>query len=546
MQNPVYSQWLNALPESDPLRKELLSIQDDPKEIEDRFYRGLAFGTGGLRGIIGAGTNRMNIYSVGRATFGLAEYLLKQTTKPSVAIAYDSRNMSKEFAHTAAEILSSKGIQTYIFDELMPTPVLSFAVRKLKATAGIVITASHNPKEYNGFKVYNENGCQITDKAAADITTEIEQFGYFNTYTKNNQLIQILDDTILQAFFDEISRLRLYTDCGAYAPKIVYTPLNGTGNRPVREILKRIGVKTVTVVPEQELPDGNFTTCPYPNPEEKQALTLALALAEKEGAELVLATDPDADRVGIAVRDGSGKYRLFSGNETGVLLENYILSRKKEAGTLPAHPVIVKTIVTTDMAAAIARAYGAEVKEVLTGFKYIGEAIDALQNQADYVMGMEESYGYLVGRHARDKDAVSAAMMIVEMASYYRAQGKNLIDVLNGLYERYGFYSTLLFSKTYPGKSGKEEMDGILAELRKKPWKELCGMPITEVKDYAAGLGGLPKSNVLSFCGEGFKVIIRPSGTEPKLKTYFLVNAATEEQANILAKSLCDTVQRMI
>lgn len=546
MQNPVYSQWLNALPESDPLRKELLSVQNDPKEIEDRFYRGLAFGTGGLRGIIGAGTNRMNLYTVGRATFGLAEYLLKQTTKPSVAIAYDSRNMSREFAHTAADILSSKGIRTYIFGELMPTPVLSFAVRKLKATAGIVITASHNPKEYNGYKVYNEKGCQITDKAAADITTEIEQFGYFNTYTKNNQLIQILDDTILQAFFDEISRLRLYADCGAYAPKIVYTPLNGTGNRPVREILKRIGVKTVTVVPEQELPDGNFTTCPYPNPEEKQALTLALALAEKEGAELVLATDPDADRVGIAVRDGSGKYRLFSGNETGVLLENYILSRKKEAGTLPAHPVIVKTIVTTDMAAAIARAYGAEVKEVLTGFKYIGEAIDALQNQDDYVMGMEESYGYLVGRHARDKDAVSAAMMIVEMASYYRAQGKTLIDVLNGLYERYGFYSTLLFSKTYPGKSGKEEMDGILAALRKNPWRELCGMPVIDVKDYSAGLDGLPKSNVLSFCGDGFKVIIRPSGTEPKLKTYFLVNAATEEQANILAKSLCDTVQKMI
>lgn len=546
MQNTIYSEWLNALPESDPLRKELLSVQNDPKEIEDRFYRGLAFGTGGLRGIIGAGTNRMNIYSVGRATFGLAEYLLKQTTKLSVAIAYDSRNMSREFAHTAADILSSKGIRTYIFDELMPPPVLSFAVRKLKATAGIVITASHNPKEYNGYKVYNENGCQITDKAAADITTEIEQFGYFNTYTPNNQFIQILDDTILQAFFDEISRLRLYADCGAYAPKIVYTPLNGTGNRPVQEILKRIGVKTVTVVPEQELPDGNFTTCPYPNPEEKQALTLALALAEKEGAELVLATDPDADRVGIAVRDGSGKYRLFSGNETGVLLENYILSRKKEAGTLPAHPVIVKTIVTTDMAAAIARAYGAEVKEVLTGFKYIGEAIDALQNQDDYVMGMEESYGYLVGRHARDKDAVSAAMMIVEMASYYRAQGKTLIDVLNGLYEQYGFYSTLLFSKTYPGKSGKEKMDGILAALRKNPWKELCDMPVTEVKDYSTGLDGLPKSNVLSFCGEGFKVIIRPSGTEPKLKTYFLANAATEKQANALAKSLCDTVQKMI
>ena len=546
MQNATYTEWLNSVPCSDPLYAELLSVRNDPKETEDRFYRGLAFGTGGLRGILGAGTNRMNIYTVGRATFGLAGYLLKHRKNPSAVIAYDSRHMSKEFAFTAANILSSKGILTHIFGELMPTPVLSFAVRMLGASAGIVITASHNPKEYNGYKVYNEKGCQITDQAAADITAEIEKCGYFTPYTKNEKLVRILGDEILHAFLDEIFRLSLFPHCGTYAPKIVYTPLNGTGNKPVREIFKRMGVTSVTVVPEQEQPDGNFTTCPYPNPEEKQALSLAISLAEKEGAELVLATDPDADRVGIAVRDRNGKFRLFSGNETGVLLENYILSRKKEAGTLPAHPVIVKTIVTTDMATAIARSYGAATKEVLTGFKYIGETIDRLPRQEDFVMGMEESYGYLLGRHARDKDAVSAAMMIVEMAAYFRSVGKSLIDILNELYSEYGYYSTLLFSKTYPGKSGKEEMDNILRSVREKPWKEIGGKTVLTVKDYLQGIDDLPKSNVLSFIGDGFKVIIRPSGTEPKLKLYFLTKGSDENNAKDFTDTLCAAVIKMI
>lgn len=546
MQNATYTEWLNSVPCSDPLYAELLSVRNDPKETEDRFYRGLAFGTGGLRGILGAGTNRMNVYTVGRATFGLAGYLLKHCENPSAVIAYDSRHMSKEFAFTAANILSSKGILTHIFGELMPTPVLSFAVRMLGASAGIVITASHNPKEYNGYKVYNEKGCQITDQAAADITAEIEKSGYFTPYTKNEKLVHVLGDEILHAFLDEIFRLSLFPHCGTYAPKIVYTPLNGTGNKPVREIFKRMGVTSVTVVPEQEQPDGNFTTCPYPNPEEKQALALAVSLAEKEGAELVLATDPDADRVGIAVRDQGGKFRLLNGNETGTLLEYYLLSRKNEQGTLPHRPVIVKTIVTTDMATAIARSYGAATKEVLTGFKYIGETIDRLPHQEDFVMGMEESYGYLLGRHARDKDAVSAAMMIVEMAAYFRSVGKSLIDILNELYSEYGYYSTLLFSKTYPGKSGKEEMDNILRSVREKPWKEIGGKTVLTVKDYLQGIDDLPKSNVLSFIGDGFKVIIRPSGTEPKLKLYFLTKGSDENNAKDFTDTLCAAVIKMI
>lgn len=544
MVEKLYEEWLKNTKNDDEIQNELLAVKNDAKGIEDRFYRPLAFGTGGLRGIIGAGTNRMNIYSVGKATFGLASYILKQNTEhKSVAIAYDSRIKSREFAFAAAEIMSSKGIDAYIFNELMPTPVLSYAVRKLKATAGIVITASHNPKEYNGYKVYNSSGCQITDAAAAEITAEIERFGYFNAFEKDESRIHVLDDGIKNSFLDEISALSLFSDCGAYAPQIVYTPLNGTGNKPVREILERIGIKTITVVPEQEKPDGNFTTCPYPNPEEKEALTLALALAERKGAELVLATDPDADRAGIAVRDKNGEYRLFNGNETGVLLENYILERKKALGVLPEAPVVVKTIVTTDMATDVANACGATVKEVLTGFKYIGEAIDELDDERDYVMGLEESYGYLVGRHARDKDAVSASMMIAEMAAYYRSLGKSLIDVLNELYAKYGFYRTALFSKAYKGKSGKEEMDSVLKKLRKEPWRELLGKKVTSFKDYSEGIDGLPKSDVLSFAGDGFRVIIRPSGTEPKLKAYFQVKEKTAEKARAFAEALSEFVR---
>ena len=547
MIEPLYEEWLKHTRTDSELHEELLSVKGDAKAVEDRFYRELSFGTGGLRGVLGAGTNRMNVYSVGKATFGLAAYLLKQAgEKKSVAIAYDSRIKSREFAFTIAEIFSSKGIEAYIFDELTPTPVLSYAVRKLKTTAGIVITASHNPKEYNGYKVYNSKGCQITDEAAADITAEIARFGYFETYEKDESLIHVLNDEIKNAFLSEIYSLSLFPDCGDYAPKVVYTPLNGTGNKPVREILAKLGIKTLSVVPEQKAPDGSFATCPYPNPEEKAALSLALALAKEKNAELVLATDPDADRVGIAVRGENGEYRLFNGNETGVLLEKYILERRQEKGTLPPSPVVVKTIVTTDMATDIAKTYGAAVKEVLTGFKYIGEAIDALADERSYIMGLEESYGYLVGRHARDKDAVSAAMMIVEMAAYYRSQGKSLIDALEELYEAYGYYTTSLFSKTYKGKSGKEEMDAVLAGIRREPWKKLLGRPVLAFKDYLQGIEGLPKSDVLSFRGEGFRVIVRPSGTEPKLKVYFQVKEKTAEDSQAFVSALVASVAEMV
>ena len=539
MIEPLYEEWLKHTRTDSELHEELLSVKGDAKAVEDRFYRELSFGTGGLRGVLGAGTNRMNVYSVGKATFGLAAYLLKQAgEKKSVAIAYDSRIKSREFAFTIAEIFSSKGIEAYIFDELTPTPVLSYAVRKLKTTAGIVITASHNPKEYNGYKVYNSKGCQITDEAAADITAEIARFGYFETYEKDESLIHVLNDEIKNAFLSEIYSLSLFPDCGDYAPKVVYTPLNGTGNKPVREILAKLGVKTLSVVPEQEAPDGSFATCPYPNPEEKAALSLALALAKEKNAELVLATDPDADRVGIAVRGENGEYRLFNGNETGVLLEKYILERRQEKGTLPPSPVVVKTIVTTDMATDIAKTYGAAVKEVLTGFKYIGEAIDALADERSYIMGLEESYGYLVGRHARDKDAVSACSLAAEAAAWAMdTMGLTLYEWLQELYVKYGFYREGLVSVVRKGKEGAELIQKMMVEFRANPPKTILGSPVVKINDFLTlettdvKSGAMTpivqdRSNVLQwFTEDGTTVSVRPSGTEPKIKFYFGVKA---------------------
>lgn len=538
-----YLRWKEACRENEELYDELSEMANDEESINDAFYCELAFGTGGLRGIIGAGTNRMNIYTVGRATRGLAKYLLATAEKPSVVIAYDSRHKSAEFARLAAEIFSENGVKAYLFSELTPTPVLSFAVRYLRATAGIVITASHNPKAYNGYKVYNEKGCQITEAAAKAITERIRAAAYFEKITPNAALIEVLDDGVLQAFLAEIQKYALFSEVGKYAPKIVYTPLNGTGNKPVREILRRVGAQEVLVVPEQEQPNGDFPTCPYPNPEERAALSKALELAKKEGAELVLATDPDADRVGIAVRRSDGEYRLFNGNETGVLMEDYLLRAKKESGGLRPCATVVKTIVTSDMATDVAKAYGAEVKEVLTGFKYIGETIDTLETPEDYVFGMEESYGYLVGAHASDKDAVSAAMTIVEMAAYYAAQGKTLIDVLESLYAEYGYYKTRLLSKTYLGEKGKAQMGAFTAALRAEPWTNICG-ETCRVKDYVNGLDGLPKSNVLSFIGERLKIIVRPSGTEPKIKFYLTAKRDTEAASDELLSEAEKFVER--
>lgn len=538
----VYKNWLSSVKNDKTTETELKSIENNEKEITDRFYCDLKFGTGGLRGKLGAGTNRMNVYTVGRATRGLAAYINKTASgNKSVVIAYDSRNMSRKFAFLAADIFSEAGVKAYIFNTIMPTPVLSFAVRYLKTSAGIVITASHNPKEYNGYKVYNEKGCQITDGAAKDILSEIENCGYFDKIHPYRSIIEVLDDTIPREFLKEIRKCSLFSLSGINTPKIVYTPLNGTGNILVREILKNVGIKDIIVVPDQEKPDGNFPTCPYPNPEEKAALKLAVELADKKNADLVLATDPDADRVGIAVKTKNG-YQLLNGNETGVLMENYIfLLRKKTDKT----PVFVKTIVTSDMSGDIAKAYGAEVKEVLTGFKYIGETIDQLTSDEQYVFGMEESYGYLVGTHARDKDAVSAAMIIAEMTAYYASQNKSLTEKLNELYEKYGYYKTALLSLAFLGKDGKAEMDEIVAELRKNPWQTICGEKVT-VKDYLNGLNGLPKSNVLAFAGKNVKITVRPSGTEPKLKIYFQTKADREQNAEILLQKLKEQAENLI
>ncbi len=533
-----YEEWLEKVSDEE-LKKELESLSGDEEAINERFYCELEFGTGGLRGKLRAGTNGMNVNTVSRAAAGLAEYLTETVKgEKSVSIAYDSRNKSREFAFLSAEIFSAKGIKAYIFDELAPTPVLSFAVRYLKTSAGVVVTASHNPKEYNGYKVYNEKGCQITEEAARAITEKIENASYFGKYRSNNTLIEVLDNRVMNVFLSEVEKLSLFDGTASSAPKIVYTPLNGTGYKPVTEILKRIGVKDLTVVPEQAYPDGNFPTCPYPNPEEKAALKLAIELAEKTNADMVLATDPDADRVGIAVRKKDGGFRLFNGNETGAIMENFMLSVKSKNGSMPKNPVVVKTIVTSDMATDIAKKYGAEVKEVLTGFKYIGETIDSLENPEDYVFGMEESYGFLVGRHVRDKDSVSAAMIIVEAAAYYASTGKTLIDALEDLYAEFGYYKTALVSRVYPGEKGKTEMDALISALRENPLKEIAGIKINEFKDYSKGIEGLPKSNVLSFIGDGIKVIVRPSGTEPKVKYYLTAKRPTEKESDEVVELL--------
>lgn len=537
-----YNSWLDACKSQPELYAELERICDDNEKISDRFYCELAFGTGGLRGVLGAGTNRMNVFTVAKATDGLAKYLLSQTKNASVVIAYDSRHMSAEFARIAAEVFSSFKIKAYLFSELTPTPVLSFAVRKLQATAGIVVTASHNPKEYNGYKVYNSKGCQITEKAAAAITDYISKTPYFVAYKPNESLIEALNGDVVNDFLNEIQNYSYFDKTAEYAPSVVYTPLNGTGNKPVREILKRIGARSVFVVPEQELPDGDFPTCPYPNPEERAALNKALELASEKGAELVIATDPDADRVGVAVRLSNGTYCLLNGNETGVIIENYLLRAKKERGELTPNSRVVKTIVTSDMATDIANAYGVGAVDVLTGFKYIGETIDRLARPEDYVFGMEESYGYLVGVHARDKDAVSAVMIIVETAAYYRSLGKTLNDVIEELYSEYGYYGTSLISKTFSGEKGKGEMQSFIAAIRKNPWQTVCGLKCV-LKDYAGGIDGLPPSNVLAFKGDDFKIILRPSGTEPKIKFYLTAKRETRAESDELLCKLEDFIE---
>lgn len=564
----LYTQWLEATEADDELHRELVSIEGNEDEILDRFYRSLEFGTAGLRGVIGAGTNRMNKYTVNQATQGLANYLHGAFQNPSVAIAYDSRICSDVFAKGAAEVLAGNGIHVYIYPELVPTPMLSFAVRALHCSSGIIITASHNPAKYNGYKCYDPNGYQMTDEAAAITYGFIQKTDMFRDVRTmdfdeglQNGLIEYIGEDICEQFYVEVLKQQINPGiCEKAKLKLVYTPLNGTGNKPVREILRRIGQTDVAVVPEQELPDGNFPTCPFPNPEIREAFTCALKLAEQQGADLLLATDPDCDRVGIAVRDGD-EYTLMSGNEVGVLLTEYILSCRQKNGTLPKAPVVIKSFVTTELVSKVANKYGGETESLLTGFKYIGERITQLEAAGEaerFIVGMEESYGYLAGIHARDKDAVVASMLITEMAAYYHAQGKSLLDVMRALYAEHGMYRNSLLNFGFEGASGMQKMADLMNDLRAHTPTEIAGLPVLAVSDYKAQVTTdtatgektpirLPSSNVLRFALPGDSaVIVRPSGTEPKIKIYITAVAADRVSAEALGEKIAEGMRAVM
>ena len=541
-----YNRWKEFPLEDNDLREELSSIEGNETEIKDRFAVALKFGTAGLRGVLGAGSNRMNIYVVRQATQGLANWVKTQGGNQLVAISYDSRIKSDLFAKTAACVLAANGIRVRIYDALMPVPALSFATRYYKANAGIMVTASHNPAKYNGYKAYGPDGCQMTDEAAAVVYAEIQNTDIltgakimdFDTAVAQG-LIEYVGDDCKEALYDAIKACQVRPGlCKTAGLKLVYSPLNGSGLVPVTRILNDIGITDITIVPEQEHPDGNFPTCPYPNPEIFEALRLGLELAEKSGADLMLATDPDADRVGIAIRCPGGSYELVSGNEVGVLLLDYICQGRMEKGTMPEHPVAVKSLVSTPLADAVAAHYGVEMRNVLTGFKWIGDQIARLESQGQverFLFGFEESYGYLAGPYVRDKDAIIGSMLICEMAAYYRSIGSSIKERLEEIYAKFGRYLNKVDSFEFPGLSGMDKMAGIMENLRQTPPAEIGGYAVTKVTDYMnSDLTGLPKANVLIFTLEGgATVVVRPSGTEPKIKTYFttLGKDLTEAQA---------------
>lgn len=538
-----YAEWLDFADEE--TKNELLSVSQNEKEIEDRFYKDLAFGTGGLRGIMGAGSNRMNKYTVGRATLGLANYLAdKFPGGASVAIAYDTRNNSAEFSLATAHILAAKGIQVYRYKYCIPVPVLSFTTRHLNCSAGIMITASHNPKEYNGYKVYDETGCQICTEAAAELLSYINREDYSSVApllsAAGNGRITEIGDEVLADYYKAVSEQSLYTEKSDI--KIVYTPLHGTGNIPVREMLKGFDV---CVVKEQELPDGNFSTVRSPNPEEKDALNIAIAKAKGIGADIVLGTDPDCDRVGIAVRDKDGEYQLFTGNQTGALLVKFVLEQKK--ASLNSKSTLVKTIVTSELGANIARSFGLNVEETLTGFKYIGDKINKYENSdnREFVIGYEESYGYLVGTYARDKDGVVSSMLICQMAAWYKAQGKTLIDGLNEIYAEYGYFLDALDPFVLKGKDGAEKINSLMDYFRNNGLSVFEGTD--KVIDYSKGIDGLPIENVLKFVwNDGSWVAVRPSGTEPKIKIYYSVREENREKAHERLEKIRTAVKNII
>ena len=557
----TYNEWLENAVEDKDLKAELESIKNNEDEIYDRFYTALKFGTAGLRGIIGAGTNRMNIYVVRQATQGLANYVLKKYGNGSVAISHDSRIKADLFMNEAARVLAANGIKVYITSELQPTPVLSYLVRYFKCQAGIMVTASHNPAAYNGYKAYGEDGCQMTDVAANTVYDEISKLDMFKDVkiadfdeAVKSGMIEYVDESVYDTYLEKVMEQQVNPGvCKGADLKVVYTPLNGTGNKLVRKVLGKIGVNDVVVVPEQELPDGNFTTCPYPNPEIKEALAKGLELCEKEQPDLLLATDPDADRVGIAVKDYDGSYRLISGNEDGVMLTNYILSCKKASGKLPEKPVVVKTIVTTKLINKLCEKYGCELKNVLTGFKYIGEVILNLEKKHEenrYLFGFEESYGYLSGTYVRDKDAVVASMLVCEMAAYYKKQGKSLAEVIDGLYEEFGYYLNQTYSFEFGGAAGMQKMADIMTAVRDNTPKSIAGYDVVKVSDYLlrketdVATGSvtdidLPKSNVIALhLADDNAVIIRPSGTEPKIKLYITSVGKDKDNASEICEKL--------
>ncbi|MDU7150052.1 MAG: phospho-sugar mutase [Clostridium sp.] len=564
-----YNDWLESNIVDEKMKDELRAIKDE-KEIEDRFYKDLEFGTGGLRGVIGAGSNRMNIYTVSKATQGFANYLNGRFENPSVAIAYDSRNMSKEFSKAAALTLCANNINVYLYEDLRPTPMLSFAVRHLNCTGGIVVTASHNPKEYNGYKVYDEFGGQVTDGKANIIISEvnkIDSFDKINTMDEEEALakglLKYIGEEVDKAYIDSVKGLTIRKELvkeNASDLKVIYTPIHGSGNMPVRRILNELGYTGVSVVKEQEMPDGNFPTASYPNPEEPAVFKLALEMAKTENPDVIFATDPDADRIGVVVKDSEGEYRVLTGNQTGLLLTQYILDALKEEGRLPEDGVIIKTIVTTDGAKKIAEAYNIELMEVLTGFKYIGEKIQGFEVNKDktYIFGFEESYGYLAGDFVRDKDAVIAAMLIAEMTLFYKEKGKSLYDGLVELYEKYGYFKETLVSFELKGKEGSEKISKCIDSLRNENLVEVNGVKIVTKYDYKLGTEenissgdkkeiDLPKSNVLKFVLEnGAWFVVRPSGTEPKMKAYVAVKGNSLKDSKEKLESFKNEVVTLI
>lgn len=572
----TYEAWLNDPAIDEATKLELQSIAQDADEIEERFYKQLEFGTGGLRGIIGAGTNRMNRYTVGKATQGLAQYVLEleqqsdkasdqqsdqqsESTEPSVVIAYDSRHQSPEFALAAALVLAGNGIRAYVFEGLRATPQLSFTVRELQASAGIVITASHNPPEYNGFKVYGPDGGQLVTEGALQVMAHIKQINSFSeikTITKQEAeqqgKLKWLGADLDERYIKAMSAVSLNDPINPSFNQnisIVYTPLHGTGNIPVRDALEQIGCTNVHIVAEQEKPDPDFSTVVSPNPEEREAFTLALKLAEQVKADIIIGTDPDADRMGAAVRSSDGSYVMLSGNQTGAILTYYVLSRLKEKGELPTDGVLIKTIVTSELGAVIAKDFGVEVINTLTGFKYIGEHMSAFERTGEkqFIIGYEESYGYLVGNYARDKDAIVAAMLICEAAAYYKEQGKSLGDILEQIYQTYGYYVEELKSKTLTGIAGVALIERMMETFRKQPPEQVAGKRVTEFKDYAQGIDDLPKSNVLKYILEdGSWFCLRPSGTEPKIKVYFGVVTPSAEQSKESVDQLIAAVMTIL